>query len=72
MEIADVRSGGSSPSVRRSLRACRTCKSDGCGWIVSWPDWNWKKIQRGEPLSEYTGIFALHDPLHGLLDEVNE
>ncbi len=31
-----------------------------------------EKVQRGEPLSEYTGILALHDPLRGLIEGVEE
>ena len=31
-----------------------------------------EKVRRGEPLSEYTGILALHDPLRGLGLEVEE
>lgn len=94
MEIADLRSGSSSPSIRRSLRAHKETPQYRAllERIVQQRETadmsntqkrrlrldrvlaglELEKVQRGEPLSEYAGIMALHDPARGLGMEVDE
>jgi hypothetical protein len=94
MEIADRRSGSSSPSIRKSLRAHKQSPEyrQMLEQIVQRRETNAmtsferrrlrldrvvagleiEKLKRGDPLSEFTGIMSLHDPLRGLIAEVEE